>query len=168
MKLTIVTNEQELKDLKLIRKYFGDHDVTQIEHMAFDVLNNLIRKFQEAANSKQLKEEEQDSTLTKAIKKWGAMPQIKMYYEESAELTQALCKIDRLNGISGDKIIEPNKDTDIKYSLAYHALCGEIADVEIILAQLRKMVNSETVDLIKERKINRLEKRINNSDFEGK
>jgi len=112
-------------------------------------------------------EKKQDEVLSKAIEKWGAMPQIKMYYEESSELTQALCKIDRLNGISGNKIIEPNKDTNIKYSLAYHALCGEIADVEIILAQLRKMVNSETVDLIKERKIDRLERRLEKADFEG-
>lgn len=36
--------EQELKDLKLIRNYFGENDKTSIEHLAYVVLDRLIKK----------------------------------------------------------------------------------------------------------------------------
>ena len=36
--------EQELKDLKLIRNYFGENDKTSIEHLAYAVLDRLIKK----------------------------------------------------------------------------------------------------------------------------
>lgn len=48
MKKTIEVTEQELKDLKLIRNYFGKHDKTQIEHLAYSELDKLVKKLQQA------------------------------------------------------------------------------------------------------------------------
>jgi hypothetical protein len=48
MKKTIEITEEELKDLKLIRNYFGEHDKTQLEHLAYSELDKLIKKLQQA------------------------------------------------------------------------------------------------------------------------
>ena len=44
MKLTIEITEQEIKDLKLIRNYFGEHDKTSLEHLSYSELDKLIKK----------------------------------------------------------------------------------------------------------------------------
>lgn len=44
MKVTIEITEQEIKDLKLIRNYFGEHDVTMLEHLAYSELDKLVKK----------------------------------------------------------------------------------------------------------------------------
>jgi hypothetical protein len=49
MKRTIEVTEQELKNLKLIRNYFGAHDKTQLEHLAFSELDSLVKKLQQSA-----------------------------------------------------------------------------------------------------------------------
>lgn len=54
MKVTIEITEQELKDLKLIRNYFGEHDKTQLEHLAYSELDKLVKKLQQADVSGQL------------------------------------------------------------------------------------------------------------------
>jgi hypothetical protein len=36
--------EQEVKDLKLIKNYFGTHDRTTFEHFAYAFLKQLIEK----------------------------------------------------------------------------------------------------------------------------
>ena len=43
MKKQIEITEQELKDLKAIRNYFGEHDKTMFEHKAYVILNRLIK-----------------------------------------------------------------------------------------------------------------------------
>ncbi len=48
MKITIEVTEQEFKDLKLIRNYFGEHDKTQLEHLAYSELDKLVKKLQQA------------------------------------------------------------------------------------------------------------------------
>jgi hypothetical protein len=48
MKIEIEITEQEIKDLKLIRKYFGEHDKTQLEHLAYSELDKLVKKLQQA------------------------------------------------------------------------------------------------------------------------
>jgi NTP pyrophosphatase (non-canonical NTP hydrolase) len=85
------------------------------------------------------------TTLYKAvIKKYGAHPQLDMAMEESAELIQAINKFKR----------KPTKET-------IHNLCSEIADVEIMLEQLRLMLNKDLLIYnIKEEKLNRLEQRV--------
>lgn len=44
MKVTIEITEQEIKDLKLIRNYFVEHDVTMLEHLAYNELDKLVKK----------------------------------------------------------------------------------------------------------------------------
>ena len=43
-KITIEITDQELKDLKIVRNYFGEHDVTMLEHFAYSFLDNLHKK----------------------------------------------------------------------------------------------------------------------------
>ena len=44
MKKKIDINEQELKDLKLVRNYFGKNEQTTHQHFCYGVLNNLFKK----------------------------------------------------------------------------------------------------------------------------
>ena len=67
----------------------------------------------------------------------------------------------RLNGTQGD-ILYPQSVHSIKYSLAYFNLCSEVADVKIMLAQMELMLSKDAIDLAVERKIDRLENRLNN------
>jgi hypothetical protein len=46
MRIEIEITEQEIKHLKLIRNYFGEHDITQFEHLAYSRLDELIKKIQ--------------------------------------------------------------------------------------------------------------------------
>ncbi len=36
--------EQEIKDLKEVRSYFGEHDKTLFEHKAYAILDNIVKK----------------------------------------------------------------------------------------------------------------------------
>ena len=44
MKIEIEITEQEIKDLKAVRNYFGEHDKTYFEHMAYAVVDRLVKK----------------------------------------------------------------------------------------------------------------------------
>jgi hypothetical protein len=44
MKVEIDITEQEIKDLKVIRTYFGANDKTMLEHMAYKLLDDLVKK----------------------------------------------------------------------------------------------------------------------------
>jgi len=44
MKIEIEINEQDLKDLKAVRNYFGEHDKTMFEHKAYAVLDKFYKK----------------------------------------------------------------------------------------------------------------------------
>lgn len=106
---------------------------------------------------------EQEKILLRATKENGALEQCFMAQEEAGELIQAINKLRRAGGINFYEIIPPgktNKTSSIKYALAYNQLCGEVADMEIILGQMRSMLRGEQIDLIKDRKISRLEKRL--------
>ena len=81
----------------------------------------------------------------KAITQWGATNQMDMVVEECAELIQAINKVKRDGSI----------DNEAK-------LCGEIADVEIMIEQLRLIINkNEHIEQIKEYKLMRLNDRLN-------
>lgn len=75
------------------------------------------------------------------VKKWGHKPQINMMIEECAELIVELQHICRGRG-----------------SIA--AVRGEIADVEIMCAQMRVIFGSTHIDSIKALKLERLKKLI--------
>lgn len=82
-----------------------------------------------------------EEILKAAIDKFGIRNQQDMVIEECAELIQAINKHRR--NANGEGL---------------SALCGEIADVEIMLSQLRIMLNADVViDGIKESKLKRLE-----------
>jgi len=72
-----------------------------------------------------------------AVEKWGVYDQIDMAIEECAELIVALkhCKRGRCGGVE---------------------VAEEIADVEIMLEQLRVVFGDAAVDTVKQRKIERL------------
>ena len=46
MKVTIEISEQEIKDLKIIRNYFGINDRTGLEHLAYSELDKLINQIE--------------------------------------------------------------------------------------------------------------------------
>lgn len=76
--------------------------------------------------------------------------------EEMAELTQALCKHNRL--ICGDTTLRLNED-DYKHKQIEikQSITEEIADVEICLQQLKVLleIDGQRVENIKEYKVNR-------------
>ena len=76
-----------------------------------------------------------------ALKRWGTDAQLNMAIEECAELTEEICH----------------------YFRARCSLTGiacEVADVEIMIEQLRLIVGETAVDEIKERKLMRLAERL--------
>lgn len=76
-----------------------------------------------------------------ATETWGEEPQIDMVGEECSELATEVFRYWRGRSDESD-------------------LADEAADVEIILEQLRVIIGDELVDSAKERKLNRLEKRL--------
>lgn len=78
-------------------------------------------------------------TCQRAIDKWGKQFQINMAIEECSELITKLIKRKRsVNGATDEEI------------------CDEIADVEIMMGQLRLIFDSSLIDKRKKYKINRL------------
>lgn len=87
----------------------------------------------------------------RAEKKWTQRSQLEMAQEESTELALA-CR----------KFIRQQNDT------TFQKLCNEVADVEIMIEQLKMMYPSiETVvPNIKDAKLARLKERLDNNSFE--
>jgi NTP pyrophosphatase (non-canonical NTP hydrolase) len=95
------------------------------------------------------------SVFQKAIKLYGKDEQMRMAQEECAELIQAVNKIHRAENNSNVK----------EYGKACDNIIEEIADVEIMCAQLRIIMNnSAAVNAVKVSKIKRLEERMNKYD----
>lgn len=80
----------------------------------------------------------------KAIEKWGIHFQCLMAIEEMAELTKALCKRSRIK----------NEKEDLAN---YENIIEEIADVEIMLEQLKLIFDGSRM-LVQDQKIKKLEK----------
>ncbi len=78
-----------------------------------------------------------------AVEKWGYTAQLHMAIEEMAELTQAICKAMRADS-----------------SISSHFVVEEIADVELMVTQLRMMAGPALVDLYKQKKLDRLKERL--------
>lgn len=83
---------------------------------------------------------EKERIYYKARQKWGREAQRDMVIEECAELIKAICKKKRF---PNQKEIQDN-------------LVEEIADVEIMLEQLKLDICDSKFDLIKEEKLSRL------------
>ena len=85
--------------------------------------------------------EEEYEVYSQALNKWGTESQIMMLFEEMAELQNAICKyIRKRNNI---------------YDVA-----TEIADVQIMAEQMSILFGKELVNSEKERKFERLKKRL--------
>ena len=80
--------------------------------------------------------------LEKAIHKWGYGPQLRMAMEECGELVAAIAQYERGRVTSA-------------------ALIEEVADVLIMMHQLRLILGPEFVDEAYNKKIERLRKRLN-------
>lgn len=92
-------------------------------------------------------ERERRNIMTRAIHRYGAVAQIDMAIEEMAELTKALCKV---------KMAAPGAET----AAAIANMAEEIADVQIMIDQLRLMFGRSTADA-EEEKLRRLLSRLN-------
>lgn len=92
-----------------------------------------------------------NETILKAIKHYGGYAQLGVVQEEAAELIQSVSKYNRTLTKSDDEILRAK----------IHVI-EEIADCEIVFAQLRKILEIEEwqVDLYKKAKLERLERRI--------
>lgn len=104
---------------------------------------------------------EQKTIVYQAIKKYGIKNQLDMVVEECAELIQAINKIKRSGLVFHEYIQKPSKNLSIKDNLSYHNLCSEVADVEIMLEQLKLMLDKEAIQIAVDRKIERLNNRLN-------
>jgi hypothetical protein len=84
---------------------------------------------------------EMESIYQRAINKFGRNNQVLKSIEELSELTIELSR--KLSGMANDTLI-----------------CGEIADVEIMISQLRWIFDSAVIDAYKKLKLERLQKLI--------
>lgn len=83
-----------------------------------------------------------------ALETWGEDAQVKMLFEEMAELQKAVCKVSRAH------------DREERVEIL-HNIAEEIADVRIMLAQMVILFDVEdATDTIREEKLTRLEGRI--------
>jgi len=83
-----------------------------------------------------------------AVKKWGVDSQVFMAVEEMAELTKALVKMRRQDYQWGNPLLEPAREN----------LKEEVADVELMLEQIKYMFEIHDISDIKEKKLLRLER----------
>lgn len=90
--------------------------------------------------------------MQSAIKKWGKDLQIEIAIEECAELIKALQKNKRINHIDTTVHLESIRN-----------ICDEIADVDIMIQQLKMIFPIQLIEEIKIIKLERLEKRIQSS-----
>lgn len=107
---------------------------------------------------------DQNKVIDAAIKQFGVDHQVDLAIEECSEVTKAINKFRRLGGITYNGIIPPSENSSTEYCLAFFALCSEIADVKIMMAQLEKLigpVGAEAVKISQDRKIDRLSEKIN-------
>lgn len=85
------------------------------------------------------------SILIRAIEKWGAASQLEMVKEECLELALALQKLNRIRNDREER---------------HDAVIDEIADVIIMIEQVKLIFPIEKINERIEFKINRLEERI--------
>ena len=104
--------------------------------------DHVVRQIKENEKMKQL--------LERVITAYGMNKQLDVAIEELSELIQAICKIKRRDSLC-------NESFAVKGNLA-----EEMADVEIILAELKLLFdNEDNVKEWKNYKLDRLEKRLN-------
>jgi NTP pyrophosphatase (non-canonical NTP hydrolase) len=103
--------------------------------------------------------------LDRAITTYGVLAQTDMATEEIGEFLQALNKLKRVTPRGVPLFSRPSKDSSIKYCQAYFELCSEVADVKILMTQMERMLSKDAIGLAVERKIDRLEERLNKGTY---
>lgn len=101
-----------------------------------------------------MKKQQREAIYKKAIETWGVKAQLEMLQEEATELALAARKYCRNIG-----------------NETYNNLAEEVADVEIMIEQLELMnpvLFRNYVEVVKEQKLKRLEKRVQTQNFEAK
>lgn len=101
-----------------------------------------------------------EKILFTAINEYGVDSQICQFHEEVGELMQAINKVRRNGGIRQEGILKPGPNSSIKYAKSYFDLCSEVADVQIMLDQLKMMLDIEAISLAEVRKVERLKERL--------
>ena len=97
--------------------------------------------------------------IKKVLIKNGVINQLDMVIEESAELITAINKAKRAGIVNEIGIFQPSRECTMDQIKAYNDLCGEVADMKIVLLYLDELLNKEFLDIAYERKLKRLEKR---------
>lgn len=85
------------------------------------------------------------SVYRAAFERWGVEAQLRMAVEECAELTAEICHY-------------------FRGRCTRRALAEEVADVEIMMEQLRALVGDDLVSEIKRQKLKRLEERLSGEE----
>lgn len=99
--------------------------------------------------------ENERAIMQRAINTYGTQAQCDVAIEEMAELTKALMKIRRV------------ADDYEKVPAALDNVIEEIADVEIMIDQLKIMYGEPRVDAVRKQKLVRLESRLNDAEKES-
>ena len=94
---------------------------------------------------------DKDQRIKQIADHYGVLNQLEMMIEESAELTQAICKLRRVNSGEG-------------YKKAYKNLKEELADVIVVAKQLRYMIGKDDIDRIINEKLDRQMRRISDEN----
>lgn len=96
-----------------------------------------------------MNEQEEKELYEKAINTWGLEKQSLMLIEEMAELTKAIIKCNRT---------KPPYGSPSDFVQNYNNLLEEIADVDIVLSQVKNAYKSEAIEKFKQEKLERLKK----------
>lgn len=95
-----------------------------------------------------MKKEQEREIEIAAINTYGIESQVDMMIEETSELTKALLKARRY------------KNADAKLERLFDNICEELADVEIMLDQMKILYGKDAVAEWKETKLKRLAERL--------
>lgn len=109
---------------------------------------------------------DKDKICKDAVDAFGISNQFDMVFEEFGELIQALNKIKRTFDVSKLSEIKQGKVkfNTVKESLVYCGVCSEIADAKIMIRQLEYIFSNEHINLSEERKLIKLQDRINKNN----
>jgi hypothetical protein len=75
MKIEIEIKKQDIKDLKAVRNYFGEHDKTMFEHKSYAILNILVKNPELSGTEEDVvgKDGAAKSICTEVWKEWQAI-----------------------------------------------------------------------------------------------
>lgn len=121
-----------------IQELFSEKEILSMEVAQRDeTIDSLQRELDQFRSKSAVAAADEDEIYRAAIRKWGIRAQIMMVYEEMAELQKELCK----NGRGKNNT---------------NQIADEVADVEIMLAQLKIIFNVQ--DLVEQHRAFKLER----------